>query len=130
VNPIAAAAVISRSLKTVLHKGLVVRYSVNEQVAGHFEVLLDSATAKRLKIAGTPAVGLPVGTPPEVVIAKAILVTTKGGRSALRIQFSKRTASRLAHTHKIKLMLRLTVHNATPGSPVSTTVLSSFILSH
>jgi hypothetical protein len=130
VNPIAAAAVISRSLKTVLHKGLVVRYSVNEQVAGHFEVLLDSATAKRLKISGTPAVGLPAGTPPEVVIAKAILVTTKGGRSALRIKFSKRTAARLAHTHKIKLMLRLTVHNATPGSPVSTTVLSSFTLSH
>jgi len=130
VNPIAAAAVISRSLKTVLRKGLVVRYSVNEQVAGRFEVLLDSATAKRLKIAGTPAVGLPAGTPPELVIAKAILVTTKGGRGALRIQFSKRTASRLARTHKIKLMLRLTVHNATPGNPVSTTVLSSFTLSH
>lgn len=129
-NPIAAAAVISRSLKTVLHKGLVVRYSVNEQVAGHFEVLLDSATAKRLHIAGTPAVGLPTGTPPELVIAKAILVTTKGGRSAVRIHFSKRTASRLAHVHKVKLMLRLTVHNATPGSPVSTTVLSSFTLSH
>jgi len=130
VNPIAAAAVISRSLKTVLRKGLVVRYSVNEQVAGRFEVLLDSATAKRLHIAGTPAVGLPAGTPPELVIAKAILVTTKGGRSAVKIQFSKRTASRLARVHKIKLMLRLTVHNATPGNPVSTTVLSSFTLSH
>ncbi len=129
-NPIAAATVISNSLKTVLRKGLVVRYSVNEQVAGHFEVLLDRATAKRLKISGTPAVNLPAGTPPELVIAKAILVTTKGGRSAVRIKFSKRTAARLAHVHKLKLMLRLTVRNATPGTPVSTTVLSSFTLSH
>ena len=38
-NPVAAAAVISHSLKTALKKGLSVRYSVNEQVAGHFEVL-------------------------------------------------------------------------------------------
>lgn len=129
-NPIAAAAVISRSLKTVLRKGLVVSYSVNEQVAGHFEVLLASATARRLKIAGTPAVNLPAGTPPELVIAKAILVTTTGGHSAVRIQFSKRTAARLAHVHKLKLMLRLIVRNATPNSPVSTTVIASFTLSH
>ena len=129
-NPVAAASVISQSLKSVLRSGLVVRYSVNEQVAGHFDVLLDRATARRLKITGTPAVNLPAGTPPELVIAKAILVTTKGGRSAVRIKFSKRTAARLAHTHKVKLTLRLIVRNASPTSPASTTVLSSFTLSH
>jgi hypothetical protein len=129
-NPVAAASVISQSLKTVLRSGLVVRYSVNEQVAGHFEVLLDRATARKLKITGTPAANLPAGTPPELVIAKAILVTTKGGRSAVRIKFSKRTAARLAHTHKVKLLLRLIVRNASPTSPASTTVLSSFTLSH
>jgi hypothetical protein len=129
-NPVAAASVISQSLKSVLRNGLVVRYSVNEQVAGHFDVLLDRATARRLKITGTPAVNLPAGTPPELVIAKAILVTTKGGRSAVRIKFSKRTAARLAHTHKVKLTLRLIVRNASPTSPASTTVLSSFTLSH
>jgi hypothetical protein len=129
-NPVAAASVISQSLKSVLRSGLVIRYSVNEQVAGHFDVLLDRATARRLKITGTPAVNLPAGTPPELVIAKAILVTTKGGRSAVRIKFSKRTAARLAHTHKVKLTLRLIVRNASPTSPASTTVLSSFTLSH
>ena len=69
-----------------MRKGLVVSYSVNEQVAGHFEVLLSSATAHRLGITGTPAVGLPAGSPAEVVIAKAILVTTKGGHSAVHIE--------------------------------------------
>lgn len=129
-NPVAAAAVISRSLRSVLRKGLVVRYSVNEQIAGRFEVLLDRTTAHRLGIGGTPAVGLAPGTPPELVIAKAVLVTTKGGRSSVSIQFSKRTAARLSHLHKVKLMLRLVVRNAAPISPASTTVLTSFTLSH
>ena len=128
--PIAVAAVISRSLRSVLRKGLVVRYSVNEQVAGHFDVMLDRTTARRLGISGTPAVGLAPGSPPELVIAKAILVTTTGGRSSVTIQFSKRTAARLSHLHKVKLMLRLVVRNAAPISPASTTVVTSFTLSH
>jgi PKD domain-containing protein len=94
--PVAAAAAVSHSLKTVTRKGLVVRYSVNEQVAGRFEVLLDRATARRLGIGGAPALGLPAGSAPAVVIAKATVITTKGGRSTVSIQFSKRTASRLA----------------------------------
>jgi hypothetical protein len=126
--PVAAAAVLPQSLHNALHKGLIVNYSVNEQVAGHFEVLLDSELAHRLKISGTPATGLPAGTPAELVIAKAILVTTKGGRSAVRIQFPKRTAERLARAHKVPLMLRLIVRNAATGTPVTTTVLSSFTL--
>jgi hypothetical protein len=129
-NPVAVAAVISHSLKSVLRKGLVVRYSVNEQVAGRFEVLLDRATARRLKISGTPALNLAAGSPPALVIAKAILVTTKGGRSSVKIRFSKRTAARLAHAHKVKLTLRLVVHNSSSTSPASTTVISSFTLSH
>ncbi len=129
-NPVAVASVVSHSLKSVLRKGLVVRYSVNEQVAGRFEVLLDRATARRLKISGPPATNLAAGSPPEVVIAKAILVTTKGGRSSVHIKFSKRTAARLAHAHKVNLVLRLVVRNASPTSPASTTVISSFTLAH
>ncbi len=94
--PVAAASIVAQSLQSVVHKGLVVRYSVNEQVAGHFEVLLSSAVAHRLGISGTPATGLPAGSPAEMVIAKAILVTTKGGHSAVHIEFSKRTAARLS----------------------------------
>jgi hypothetical protein len=126
--PVAAAAIVRQSLHTALRRGLVVSYSVNEQVAGHFEVLLSSALAHRLGIGGSPATGLPAGSAPQLVIAKAILVTTKGGHSAVHIVFSKRTAARLAHVHKLPLMLSLTVRNAAAGVPQTTTVLSSVTL--
>ncbi|HEV3034004.1 MAG TPA: hypothetical protein VGX72_04360 [Solirubrobacteraceae bacterium] len=126
--PVAAAAISKQSLQKALRKGLAVSYSVNEQVAGHFEVLLASAVARRLGISGTPAVGLPAGSPAETVIAKAILVTTKGGHNAVHIAFSKRTASRLAHAHKVSLMLRLIVRNAATSNPTTTTVVSNFTL--
>jgi hypothetical protein len=126
--PVALATVVRQSLHSALHKGLVVSYSVNEQVAGHFEVLLSSALAHKLHVSGTVATGLPAGTPPEMVIAKAILVTTKGGRSAVHIQFSKRTAARLAHEHKLPLTLRLVVRNAAPGVPATSTTTTSVTL--
>jgi hypothetical protein len=128
-NPVAADAVVSQSLRNTLRKGLVVRYSVNEQVAGHFEVLLNRAVARRLGIGGAPAVDLPAGYPPELVVAKAILITTKGGRSAVDIQFSKRTAARLGRLSKVSLILRLVVRNAASSSPATTTVLSTVTLS-
>jgi hypothetical protein len=126
--PVAAAMILPQSLHSALHKGLAVRYSVNEQVAGHFEVLLSRSVARRLGIGGPPASGLPAGSAPEVVIAKAVLVTTKGGHSAVHIQFSKRTAARLAHAHKVALMLRLIVRNAATSGPLTTTVISSVTL--
>jgi PKD domain len=126
--PVAAASIVPQSLRTALRKGLVVSYSVNEQVAGHFEVLLGRATAHRLGISGAAAVGLPAGSPAEIVIAKAILVTTKGGHSAIHILFSKHTAARLAHAHKVSLMLRLIVRNAASSDPATTTVISSVTL--
>jgi len=129
-SPTATAVVVSRSLKSALHSGLVVRYSVSEQVAGHFEVLLSRTIARRLGITGTPATGLPAGTPAELVIAKSILVTTKGGRNTVHIEFSKRTAERLQRLHSVSLMLRLIVRNAATHSPASTTVLSTVTLSH
>jgi hypothetical protein len=129
-TPVAAAGIISRSLRSTLRKGLVVRYSVNEQVAGRFEVLLSQSLARHLGISGPLALGLPAGTPPQVVIAKAILVTTAAGRSAVTIQFSKRTASHLGRMHKVTLMLRLIVRNSATSSPATTTVLSKFTLSN
>ncbi len=126
--PVAAALIVPQSLRSAVHEGLAVSYSVNEQVAGHFEVLLRRAVARRLGISGTPAVGLPAGSPPELVIAKAILVTTKGGHSTVHIQFSKRTAARLARAHKVSLMLRLVVRNAAASNPATTTVVSSVTL--
>jgi hypothetical protein len=129
-GPVASEAVISKSLPKVLRNGLVVRYSVNEQVAGHFEVLLASAIANRLGLHGSPATGLAPGSPPEMVIAKAILVTTKGGHSSVKIKFSKRTAARLKRLRKVTLTLRLIVRDASLHHPQSTTVLSTVVLHH
>jgi hypothetical protein len=126
--PVAAAAIARQALRTALRKGLLVSYSVNEQVAGRFEVLLSSAVAHKLGITGTPATELPAGSPSELVIAKAIVVTTKAGHSAVHIQFSKRTAARLARVHKVSLMLRMTVRNAAKSNPLTTTVLSNVTL--
>lgn len=124
-NPVAAAATVSKSLSQVLRGGLVVRYSVNEQVAGRFEVLLASSIAKRIGLHGAAALGLPQGTAPQIVIAKAILVTTKGGRSTIKILFGKKTAARLHKLHKVSLMLRLIVRNASSQNPAGTTVIST-----
>lgn len=128
VTPTAKAAVASHSLSTTLRKGLAVTYSVNEQVTGHFEVMIARSLAKKLKISGTPAKGLPAGTVPQLVIAKAVLVTTKGGHSTVHIQFSKKVAARLKHTHSAPLMLRLIVRNASSTNPETATVLSSVVL--
>jgi hypothetical protein len=127
-GPVASAAVTSKSLRKVLRNGLVVSYSVNEQVAGQFQVLLAASTAKRIGLHGAPATGLAVGTPPQIVIAKAILITTKGGRNTVKILFGKKTAAKLRKLHKVTLMVRLVVRNAS-HSPLSTTVLSTVNLS-
>jgi len=128
-GPVAATAVLTHSLRSALRKGLLISYAVNEQVAGHFEVLLDRSTASRLGISGPAAVGLPAGSAPAVVVGRAILVTTEGGRSTVKITFSKHVAARLGRARKVNLMLRLIVRNA-GTSPTSTTVVSTFTLSH
>lgn len=124
-GPVATQAVLSNSLSRTLRGGLAVRYSVSQQAAGHFEVLLAASTAHRLGLHPPLATGLPTGTPPQVVIAKALLVTTKAGRNTLKIQFGKVTARRMRRLHNVPLLLRLTVRNAGGGT---TTVLSKLTL--
>jgi hypothetical protein len=126
-GPVASAAAVPSSLKQVSRSGLIVRYKVNEQVAGRFEVLLAAATAHGLGITGHVASELPAGTPKSLVIGHALLVTTKGGRSSVRIKFSKRIAKSLRRAKKVTLMLRLRVRNAAK-SPVFTTVFSTIDL--
>jgi hypothetical protein len=123
--PVASQAIVSRSLAKTIRGGLVARYSVNEQVTGHFEVLLAASIAHRLGLHGPLAAGLATGTPPQVIIAKALLVTTKAGSNTLKLQFGKITAKRLRRLHTVPLMLRLTVRNAGGGT---TTVLSKIAL--
>jgi hypothetical protein len=125
--PLVTEAVVSRSLRSVLRSGLLVRYSVNEQIAGRFEVLLATSTARRIGLHGPVATGLAGGKVPQTVIAKAILVTTKAGRSTVKIQLGKTTSARLHRLGKASFMLRLAVRN---GSSGSTSVLTAFTLSH
>ncbi len=62
------------------------------------------------------------------MIAKAVLVTTKGGRSTIHIKFSKTVAARLSKAHNVPLMLRLVVRNAASGAPQTASVLSAVTL--
>jgi PKD domain len=124
---VATQSVAAQSLPSALKNGLVIRYSVNEQVAGRFEVLLATSIARKLGLRGSPATGLAKGTPPQTVIAKAILVTTKGGQSSYKLKLSKATAKRLRKLKKVSLMIRMVVHNA--SSPAATSVLETVNLS-
>jgi hypothetical protein len=126
---VATQAAVSHSLRSVLKKGLIIGYSVNEQVAGQFQVLLAASIAKRIGLHGAPATGLAVGTPPQIVIATAVLITTKGGHNTIKIQFGKKTAAKLSKLGKVTLTIRLFVRNAS-HSPLTTTVLSTVTLTH
>jgi hypothetical protein len=120
--------VTSKSLKKALNSGIPVRYTINEQVAGSVQVLLDGATAKRLGVHGATATGLPAGTPRSIVVGTAVLVTTKAGQGTIRIKFSSSVAGKLKHIHKLKVTLRLFVRNASRQSPKTTTLLSTVTL--
>jgi hypothetical protein len=124
-GPVASQAAVSHSLMSALGKGLVVSYSVNEQVAGQFQVLLADSVARRIGLHGAPATGLAPGSPPSIVIAKAILITTKGGRNTVKILFGKKTAAKLRKLRKVSLTIRLVVRNASSHNPISTTVIST-----
>ncbi len=97
-GPVASAAAVTHSLPSALSKGLVISYSVNEQVAGQFQVLLASSVAKRIGLHGALATGMPPGSAPAIVIGKAILITTKGGRNTVKIQFGKKNGGETAET--------------------------------
>jgi hypothetical protein len=128
--PTLAGSVLSRSLSKAVRLGLALRYTVNEQVAGRAEALLDKTTATRLHVKGLLATGLPTGYPREVVVGTAVLVTTRAGQGTVRIRFAKAVAKRLAKAHKLKLTLRFTVRSATPAGVRTTTTLSTVVLSH
>jgi hypothetical protein len=127
--PVVTASISSTSLKNVKHSGIAVHYTVNEQVAGSVQVLLESSVAKRLGIKGPAATGLATGSPSEIVIGTAVIVTTKAGAGTVHIKLASKTAARLARSHKLKLMLRLVARNASHTHPLSTTMLSTVVLS-
>jgi PKD domain len=124
-GPVASAAAASTSLPKATRSGLVVRYSVNQQVTGSFNVLLAASIAKRIGLHLPLALGLPAGTPPQEIVGKALLITTKGGHGTVKIQFGKVTGARLRRLGKVSLLLQLNLRNASGGT---TTVLSKITL--
>jgi hypothetical protein len=126
--PAVAEMPLASSLKQVARSGLLVRYTVNEQVTGRIEVLMEAAAAHRLGITGPAATGLPAGTPASIVIGRALVTTLKGGGSSVRIKLSKSAAKHLKRAHKVTLTVRMIVRNASPEAPLSTTVSSSVLL--
>lgn len=127
-SPAVSASISSRSLRDVVRKGLVLRYSVNEQVAGHAEVLVTKALARKLKLSGPTATGLPAGTPAEIVIGKAVLVTTKAGKGTLTIVLAPSVAAHLHKAHSAGLIVRLVVRNTASKAGATASVLSSATL--
>lgn len=111
-KPVVTAMVSTRSLGEALRNGLPVRYSVNQQVAGHIEVLLPTHLAKRLHIKGPAAHGLAPGAAPQTQIAYALLVTMRQAHGTLRITIPHSTAVRLAHMRQVTITVRLLVRNA------------------
>ena len=71
------------------------------------------------------ATGLPAGTPPQEIVGRALLITTKGGRGTIKIEFGKVTGARLRKLGKVSLMLQLNLRNASGGTA---TVLSKITL--
>ena len=110
--PVASAVITSKTLPLVARNGLVVRYSVNQQIAGHFDVLLAASVARRIGLHGPLATGLAKGTPPQIMIGNAVLNTTQGGKGTIKIKLGKVTAQRLKRLGKVTLTLRLIVRNA------------------
>lgn len=118
----------SHLLSDVLHEGLIVHYTVNEQVAGNVEVMIATSTAKRLHIHGSAANHLPKGYPRQTVIGTAVLVTTRRGHGTLQIKLSRATREALSVMSRVKVTMRIVVRNAARQHPKNKTLISSFDL--
>jgi hypothetical protein len=103
-------SILTTKLSTALRSGLAVSYTVNEEVAGRFEVLLDGRTAKRLKVPGAIALGFAhlAKARRPIVLGTAIVVTSHGGAHKVSVHFSKATAKRLTRARSLTVTLRLT----------------------
>ena len=123
VPPKVIQAVIGHSLSKALKSGIVVHYSVTEQVAGRFQVLLDARTAKRLGIKSPVLKGKYNGLTNPIQIGTALLESTKAGNSGIAITFSKSVAAKLRHAKTLSLLVRLVAHNIAGQQVVVTTTI-------
>lgn len=127
-RPVATEAPLNKSLTRAARDGLLIMYSVNQQVAGQFEVMISTKRARRLHILGFQAHGLPKGYAPQTVIAMHLLVTMRAARGRLRISFPRQTRSKLQRLHSLHLTVRLIVRNASQQAPKATLVQTAVTL--
>lgn len=110
--PKATQSVVATTVSKALSGGLLVRYSVTQKVAGHFQVLLDAKTAKKLKLTTPVVKGVKVnGLSNPVQVGTALLETTKAGNSSIRVSFTKSDVSKLRKSKSLPLTVRLVAHN-------------------
>jgi hypothetical protein len=108
--PAATVAVGSPSTTTIVHKGLFVRYTVSKPAAGHVQLVLDAATARRLGIRGPhPMVGATSLGKGAIVIGSAVLVAAKAGQGQLTIKLTQTAAKHLRRAHHVRATLVMSV---------------------
>jgi hypothetical protein len=91
---------------------VAVNYTVSQRVAGHFTVLLDAKTAKKLKLTSPVVKGVTVaGLSNPIQLGSALLETTKGGSSTIHITFSKTAAAKLKNAKTVSVTVRLVASN-------------------
>jgi hypothetical protein len=118
----------SHSLSTALREGLLVHYTVNEQVAGKVELMIATSTAKRLHIHGSLAKHLPKGYPRQTLIGSAVLVTTRRGHGQLQVKLLPAVKEALSAMSRLKVTLRIVLRNGDRQHPKTKTLISSFEL--
>ncbi len=124
VPPKISQSIVVSSVSKALKSGLLVHYSVTERVAGHFQVLLDARTAKKLGIKTPVVKGVTVaGLANPVEIGTALLETTKAGNDGIAITFSKSAAAKLKRTKSLTLTVRLVASNIAGQQVVVTTTV-------
>lgn len=124
VPPKISQSIVVSSVSKAIKSGIVVHYSVTEKVAGHFQVLLDARTAKRLGIKGPVVKGVKVaGLANPIQIGTALLETTKAGNDGIAITFSKSVDAKLRHTKTLTLTVRLVATNIAGQQVVVTTTV-------
>jgi hypothetical protein len=79
-------------------------------------VMLPTSIARHLGLHGAVAAGLASGAPSQTIVAKSIIVTTRGGSGTVTIRFGPKTAARLRKLHKASFTVRLLVRSATGGT--------------
>ncbi len=116
-GPLLTILPLPTSLSHALKKGLSVRYSVDRQVAGYFELLMSRPVARRLHIHGEHSRWLQGAGRGQTLIAYRLLVTTRGAHGRIELTIPSKAAARLRSLAHLTLTLRVMVRDAARRKP-------------